>query len=201
MPRANDQADAKLRFLALGDSYTVGESVAEHERWPVQLAAMLRDTGLAIAEPEIIARTGWTTGELHAGIDEAGPVGPFDLVLLLIGVNNQYRGLPIGEYRSEFRALLASSIGFAGGDVGRVVVVSIPDWSVTPFAQGRATEQIAAEIDQFNEVNRSEATAAGARYLDITGVSREAAAETALIAGDGLHPSGAIYTGAGPSWR
>jgi lysophospholipase L1-like esterase len=115
MPHANDQTDAELRFLALGDSYSIGESVAEQERWPVQLAAMLRETGLAVVEPEIIARTGWTTGELAAAIDEASPMGPYDLVSLLIGVNNQYRGLPIDEYRAQFRVLLGASVAFAGG--------------------------------------------------------------------------------------
>src|SRR5687768_8272572 len=193
MPSANDQTDAELRFLALGDSYTIGESVAELDRWPVQLAAMLREPGLAVVEPEIIARTGWTTGELAAAINEASPVGPYDLVSLLIGVNNQYRGLPIDEYRAEFRVLLGAAIAFAGGDAQRVIVLSIPDWGVTPFAEGHARARIAAEIDQFNAVNREEAAVAGARYVDVTGVSREAAAETALIAGDGLHPSRAMY--------
>jgi lysophospholipase L1-like esterase len=193
MPHANDQTDAELRFLALGDSYSIGESVAEQERWPVQLAAMLRETGLAVVEPEIIARTGWTTGELAAAIDEASPMGPYDLVSLLIGVNNQYRGLPIDEYRAQFRVLLGAAVAFAGGDAQRVIVLSIPDWGVTPFAEGHARERIAAEIDQFNAVNREEAAIAGVRYVDVTGVSREAAANAALIASDGLHPSGTMY--------
>jgi lysophospholipase L1-like esterase len=193
MPSANDQSDAELRFLALGDSYTIGESVGEHERWPIQLAAMLRETGLAVAEPEIIARTGWTTGELAAAINEASPMGPYDLVSLLIGVNNQYRGLPVDEYRTEFRVLLGAAMTFAGGEAQRVIVLSIPDWGVTPFAEGHARAQIAAEIDQFNAVNCEEAAIAGARYVDVTGVSREAVANAALIASDGLHPSGTMY--------
>ena len=189
----NAEANTQLRFLGLGDSYTIGEAVAEAERWPVQLAAMLREAGLGIGIPEIIAETGWTAGELAAGIARAGPVGPYDVVSLLIGVNNQYRGLPIEEYRGEFRALLASAVGFAGGEARRVMVLSVPDWGVTPFAEGRDKERIASEIDQFNAVNSREASDAGARYVDVTEVSREAASDASLIASDGLHPSAEMY--------
>jgi lysophospholipase L1-like esterase len=175
------------RYLALGDSYTIGESVAEAERFPVQLA---RELGYA--EPQIIARTGWTTDELNAAIDEANPQGPFDLVSLLIGVNNQYRGRSADEYRTQFTALLGRAIGFAGGDARKVVVVSIPDWGVTPFAEGRDRAQIAREIDQFNAINREEAIRAGARYVDITPISR--GNDAALVATDKLHPSGKQYT-------
>jgi lysophospholipase L1-like esterase len=180
-------------MLALGDSYTIGESVAERERWPVRLAAMLRAGGVAVAEPTIIARTGWTTDELNAGIDAAHPAGTFDLVTLLIGVNNQYRGRGIDEYRSQFRALLARAIGFAGGGAGHVIVVAIPDWGVTPFAAGRDRAAIAREIDAYNAVNREEAAHAGARYADIAVVARKAALDRSLVASDGLHPSGAMY--------
>lgn len=190
---AADGAPEAARFLALGDSYTIGESVSENERWPILLAGLLRERGVALAEPEIIARTGWTTGELDAAIDAAGPRGPFALVSLLIGVNNQYRGRPADEYRAQFRALLARALGFAGGEPGRVLVLSIPDWGVTPFAQGRESARIAAEIDAFNAINRAEVQQAGARYVDITPASRRAAADPGLIAGDGLHPSGAMY--------
>jgi lysophospholipase L1-like esterase len=182
-----------LRYLALGDSYTIGESVGAEQRWPVQLAARLREQGLAVGEPQIIARTGWTTDELSAAIDQAAPSGPFDLVSLLIGVNNQYRGRDGQEYRAEFRALLLRAIGFAGGRPGRVIVLSIPDWGVTPFAAGRDRGRVAGEIDTFNAINRAEAGRAGARYVDITPASRAAAAHPALIAGDGLHPSGVMY--------
>lgn len=182
-----------LGFLALGDSYTIGEAVDPGERWPVQLAALLRAAGFGFAKPEIIATTGWTTEELAAGIDAASPKGPYDLVSLLIGVNNQYRGRPIEEYRDQFRGLLRCAIAFAGGDSGRVVVLSIPDWGVTPFAEGDDRERIGAQIDRFNAVNREETMAVHARYIDVTGVSREAAANAALIADDGLHPSGRMY--------
>lgn len=182
-----------LSYLALGDSYTVGEGVEVGERWPMQLAADLRAQGLAMQDPQIIARTGWTTGELMVGIAQAKPQGPFDLVSLLIGVNNQYRGLDVQVYRSEFKNLLLEAIEFAGGRPGRVLVLSIPDWGVTPFAAGRERGQIAAQIDAFNEVNRQEAQSMGAIYIDITEISRQAAQEIDWIAVDGLHPSGKMY--------
>ena len=182
-----------IHFLALGDSYTIGESVAGAQRWPLQLAAALRARGLAVAEPLIIARTGWTSGELLTGIQRAGVQGPFDLVSLLVGVNNQYRGLDMEAYRREFHELLEQAITFAGGDPYRVIVLSIPDWGVTPFAGGRDRQQIAAEIDNFNAVNYQESREAGVHYLDVTPDSRRAALVESLIAPDGLHPSGEMY--------
>jgi lysophospholipase L1-like esterase len=182
-----------IRLLALGDSYTIGESVSAAERFPMQLAARLRANGLAVIDPEIIARTGWTTGELSAGIDQAKPQAPYDYVTLLIGVNNQYRGYPLATYRDEFRSLLQQAIGFAGARPERVIVLSIPDWGVTPFAWGANTTQIAAEIDAFNAANRAETEAAGALYVDITPISRRAVEEKDLIASDGLHPSAKMY--------
>ncbi|MGZ8869297.1 MAG: SGNH/GDSL hydrolase family protein [Thermoanaerobaculia bacterium] len=176
------------RFLALGDSYTIGEAVPPAERWPALLAERL-----ALSEPQIIARTGWTTEELSAALDDAKPAGPFDLVSLLIGVNNQYRGGDAESYRAEFADLLRRAIGFAGEKPRRVVVVSIPDWGVTPFAGDRNAAQIAADIDRFNAVNREEAERAGAHYADIVSISREAKTDPSLTAGDGLHPSGAMY--------
>ena len=182
-----------MRFLALGDSYTIGEGVDEAERWPVRLAALLRERGVPIGEPRIIARTGWTTDELSAAIDEADPQGPYALVTLLIGVNNQYRGRSAEEYRAEFAGLLRRAIGFAGGEAGRVVVLSIPDWGVTPFAEDRDRAQIAAEIDAYNAINREEARRAGAHWVDVTAQSREAGADPSFLASDGLHPSGRAY--------
>jgi lysophospholipase L1-like esterase len=181
------------RFLALGDSYTIGESVDAEERWPVQLAAMLRKRGIDVADPEIVATTGWTTDELASAIVERGPRGPYGLVSLLIGVNNQYRGRPLEEYRQQFQGLLEQAIAFAGNEPGRVLVLSIPDWGVTPFAEGRDRDQIRREIDAFNVVNRDESASAGARYVDVTPASRMAAAERRLVAEDGLHPSGLMY--------
>lgn len=182
-----------MRVLCLGDSYTIGESVPVAERWPVQLAVALRQHGIDVVDPVIIAKTGWTTDELNDAIDEADPRGPFDLVTLLIGVNNQYRGRSAEEYRREFRALLVRAIGFAGGRADRVIVLSIPDWGVTPYAGGRNRQQIGREIDQFNAINREETGRLKTRYVDITPISREATSNPALIAEDGLHPSGEMY--------
>ena len=187
-----------IRYLALGDSYTIGESVPENERWPNQLASLIElspqfgESGRGV-NVTIIARTGWTTDELWEGIQARGVNPSYDLVSLLIGVNNQYRGLDIEEYRTQFVFLLDKSIEYAGGDAHRVIVLSIPDWGVTPFAAGRDLGQIAAEIDRFNVVNREETERAGAQYVDVTPVSREAVNDPSLIAGDGLHPSGKMY--------
>jgi lysophospholipase L1-like esterase len=186
-------ASPPSRFLALGDSYTIGESVAVADRWPNQLAQALRAKEMSIADPEIIAKTGWTTDELSAAIDAAKPHGPYALVTLLIGVNNQYRGRDAEQYRKEFVALLHRAIGFAGGDAKRVIVVSIPDWGATPFAEGRDRAKIGAEIDHFNAVAREEAVRAGAHYADVTPISRHAATDPTLVAPDGLHPSAKMY--------
>lgn len=182
-----------MRFLALGDSYTIGESVQPAERWPVQLAALLRAQGIKVDDPVIIATTGWTTDELWAGIDRADPQGRFDLVALLIGVNNQYRGRDQEEYRGQFAGLLQRAIDFAGGEPLRVFVLSIPDWGVTPFAEGRDRPAIAAAIDAFNAVNKEETARLGAYYVDVTPLSRRARDDPSLIADDGLHPSGKMY--------
>jgi lysophospholipase L1-like esterase len=180
---------SSLRYLALGDSYTIGEGVAPEERWPHRLAARLRAEGVPLRDPIIVAVTGWTTDELAAGIDAAeaeGRVdGRYDLVSLLIGVNNQYRGRDVEEYREEFRALLGRAVAFARGDAARALVLSIPDWGVTPFAEGRDRTEIAREIDVFNRVGREEAAAAGARYVDVTPLSRRQGAQ---VVDDGLHP-------------
>jgi lysophospholipase L1-like esterase len=182
-----------VTFLALGDSYTIGESVSPGLRWPVQLASALDRQGIPMDDPVIVARTGWTTDELALGIQQEDLEGPFHVVSLLIGVNNQYRGRTVEEYRTEFVDLLSQAIAFAGGDPERVLVLSIPDWGVTPFAEGRDRARIASEIDAFNDVNRSESERLAVRYLDVTGISREAATNPELVADDGLHPSGAMY--------
>lgn len=180
------------RYLALGDSYTIGEGVAPEARWPNQVAAHLRDAGVEIADPEIIAVTGWTTDELDAGIDEAGPEPPYALVTLLIGVNNQYRGRDLDEYREQFRALLARAIGFASGDASRVVVVSFPDWGATAFGatDARGPDAIAEQVDAFNALAQEEAEAAGAAWVDVTPLSRT---QGALTVDDDLHPNAEAY--------
>lgn len=181
-----------IRYLALGDSYTIGESVSEQERWPDQLARLLQAEGIH-TEVTIIARTGWTTSELWEGIQARQIQPPYDLVSLLVGVNNQYRGYSIDEYREQFTFLLNKAIEYAGGKPERVIVLSIPDWGVTPFAADRDTEQIAQEIDAFNSINREESERAGVRYIDVTPISRMATDEASLIAEDGLHPAGKMY--------
>lgn len=183
-----------LAFLALGDSYTIGEGVAPDGRWPVQLVARLRAGGAAVDAPHVVATTGWTTAELSAALDAATLVPPYALVTLLIGVNNQYRGLAVDAYRAEFRALLRRAVDLAGGRATRVVVVSIPDWGVTPFAarEGRAAAAIARAIDAFNAIARAETAAVDARWVDVTVISRAAEVRDEVVA-DGLHPSAAQY--------
>jgi lysophospholipase L1-like esterase len=186
-------SEGNFRFLALGDSYTIGESVDAKHRWPVLLAQKLRARGVAVGEVKIVATTGWTTDELAAEIDQEKPAGPFDLVSLLIGVNNQYRGRSAESFRPEFSALLQRAIQFAGGDTRRVFVVSIPDWGVMPFAKDRDQKRIAVEIDEFNSVCLQEAEKAGVLFIDITNISRAATTQPALVAEDGLHPSAVQY--------
>jgi len=177
----------------LGDSYTIGESVEEFERWPNQLADFLKAGGIP-TEVDIVARTGWTTQELWEGIQAQQVEPAYDLVSLLIGVNNQYRGYDINEYREQFVFLLNKAVEYAAGNPKHVIVLSIPDWGVTPFARGHNLEQIAKDIDAFNRVNQEETERAGAFYIDITPLSREAAQDASLTASDGLHPSGKMYS-------
>ena len=183
----------KYTYLALGDSYTIGEGVPLYENFPYQLVQNLRGAGYAFHAPEIIARTGWTTDELQQGIDNCKLLYGYDFVSLLIGVNNQYRGKSTGQYTQEFALLVQQAIAFAGNDPQRVFVLSIPDWGVTPFAEGRDREQIAREIDAFNEVVMSQARQYGVRFLDITAGTREAAKDHSLLTGDQLHPSAKEY--------
>ncbi|WP_223303876.1 SGNH/GDSL hydrolase family protein [Dokdonella koreensis] len=186
---------AGMRYLALGDSYTIGEGVAADGRWPVVLAARLRARGIALDAPRIVATTGWTTDELAAGIDAAALQPPYDLVSLLIGVNNQYRGRSIFNFRDEFAALLARAVALAGGRADRVFVVSIPDWGVTPFAREKNHDpaRIAAAIDTFNRTVEEIAAQAGVPHADVTTASRRAGAAPDLLVDDGLHPSAAQY--------
>ena len=183
------------RFLALGDSYTIGEGVAEEGRWPMQLARKLRADGIAIDDPLIVATTGWTTDELSAAMDLATFEPPYALVTLLIGVNNQYRGRELANYRDEFAALLARAIALAGARSDRVVVVSIPDWGVTRFAResGRDTKEIAAAIDAFNMTTHAISIANDVAFVDVTAASRQAGDDETMLTDDGLHPSALQY--------
>lgn len=185
----------KFNYLALGDSYTIGEAVAETGRFPVQLINALKKDSVYVNTPEIIATTGWTTDELDSAIKKKQPslLPKYDLVSLLIGVNNQYRGRDAEEYRTQFKNLLKTAIVFAGGEKSRVFIVSIPDWGVTPFAEGRDRKKIAEEIDLYNKINKEETVKEGIVYIDITPESRTASTDKSLIASDGLHPSEKMY--------
>lgn len=192
MKKAKEKA-----MLCLGDSYTIGESVKEEERFPIQAVEMLKDKGIEVSKPHIIATTGWTTDELADAIKKENLKGRFDYVTLLIGVNNQYRQRDTGEYRQQFTELLHTAISYAGGNKNHVFVLSIPDWGVTPFVQKdaklRSGEQISNEIEVFNKINLDVSVAEGVHYVDITPVSKEAKTNLALLAEDGLHPSGLMY--------
>ena len=193
VPNEDADADETVSYLALGDSYTIGASVAESERFPVLLANELEEEGVAIQEPEIIAVTGWTTGDLKRGIAQANIEDKeYDLVSLLIGVNNQYQGRSLEEYREEFRELLLQSIDLANGNKEKVFVISIPDYRYTPFGAA-SRERISGEIDAFNAANKEIATSLGVTYFNITPISRKGLSDPSLVAADGLHPSGKMY--------
>ncbi len=181
-----------FRHLALGDSYTIGERVSVKNRWPNQLAKLLEAEGIQ-TEVTIIARTGWTVDELWKGIQTNSLEGTYDLVTLLIGVNDQYRSYPVDGYRENFRFMLGKAIEYAGGNPDHVVVLSIPDWGFTPFAATKDTEPISQQIDEFNAVNLEETKSTGAHYVDVTIISRMAMDDFELIAGDRLHPSRKMY--------
>lgn len=180
-------------FLALGDSYTIGEMVPAAENFPNQVQHLLAEKGIVLEHPDIVAKTGWTTDELQQAIPAAGLQAQYDFVSLLIGVNNQYRGRTTDDYAPQFESLLRQAIRFAGNKPSRVIVLSIPDWGVTPFAAGRNREQISREIDAYNQVTKELAARYAVTYIDITPGTRKAAADTSLLATDGLHPSGKEY--------
>lgn len=187
------QAQAPLRYLALGDSYTIGESVKEAERWPVQLVKRWRNAGRAVADPHIIATTGWRTDDLRSAIKAAKLSNDWDMVSLLIGVNNQYQGRSADQYALEFESLVKEAIRLAGGRPDRVFVVSIPDYGYTPFGQAKQ-KAITRALNQFNAINERITRAHKVTYVSITDISREGLEQPFLVAMDHLHPSGAMYT-------
>lgn len=180
-------------FLALGDSYTIGEQVALHESFPYQALQLLRKAGHTFYAPEIVAKTGWTTDELNEQINCTTLLPSYDVVTLLIGVNNQYRGRHWYEYKIEFMHLLQRAITFAGGIHQNVFVLSIPDWGVTPFAQDRDLHRIASEIDKYNEQCKIVTGELQCHYIDITSSQREDGNNPEFLAEDGLHPNGKEY--------
>lgn len=188
-----DLIKPSFRYLALGDSYTIGESVAERERYPNQLVDSLKQHNIQVTYLKNIAKTGWTTDELKKGIADSDiKDSTFDLVSLLIGVNNQYRGRSVEEYKTEFRDLLNEAIKRAQGRKNCVFVVSIPDYAYTPFGGGRAS--ISQGIDAYNAANENVCRTEGVIYVNITPISREGLKDPSLVAGDKLHPSGKQYT-------
>jgi lysophospholipase L1-like esterase len=180
-------------YLALGDSYTIGESLPPGDSFPAQLVGQINNGfGLSCHKLKIVAKTGWTTNELQQGIQRAKPSGDFDLVSLLIGVNNQYRSYPQEQYVKEFGQLLNQAIGFAGGKKERVVVVSIPDYGCTPFGEEMA-EKIFRDLTWYNTEAQRQCQKDGIHFVDIFPISRKAASEPDLIAEDRLHPSAKMY--------
>jgi lysophospholipase L1-like esterase len=181
-----------LTYLALGDSYTYGQNVLESERFPNQLVDSLANQNIKIKNLRNIARTGWRTDDLQAAITAAAIAdSTFDMVSLLIGVNNQYQNRSIEVYKTEFTELLNQAVKFAGGKKNRVVVVSIPDYAFTPFGNG--STRITTEIDNFNAANEQITKASGIAYINITPISRDGIKDPSLVASDGLHPSGKQY--------
>ncbi len=181
-----------LSFLALGDSYTIGESVIEEERWPNQMVDIALNENLIFNQPDIIAKTGWRSEQLIDTLNKINFIKKFDYVSLMIGVNNQYNLKPIDTFRLDLIKLLNMSIGYS---VKRenVVLISIPDWGVTPFAEGYDRNRIKQEIDEFNNVIKDIAINNDVLYVDVTEISRRALIEKDLIANDSLHPSGKMY--------
>lgn len=187
--------DKAISYLALGDSYTIGESVSESERFPLQLTEQLNENGYNIKPPTIIAKTGWTTDELSDAINQKEPIGNYDFVTLLIGVNNQYRGRDAEEFRNEFVQLLNRAAGYTDS-MQNVIVVSIPDWGITPFAvkMGREPSKVSEEIKLYNSIKKEETEKAGAHFINITDISKRAEEDKTLLADDELHPSAKMYS-------
>ncbi|HZK64555.1 MAG TPA: SGNH/GDSL hydrolase family protein [Puia sp.] len=180
-------------YLALGDSYTIGASVAVNDRYPVQTVSLLRTAGYSFQDPEIIATSGWTTTNLLEAIQGKTAAVPYDVVTLLIGVNNQYQGGTADNYRDELTRLLKQCIQLSGNKASHVIVISIPDYSVTPFAKGLNRTYISSQIDAFNKINHDVSDSYQTLYLNVTDESREALSDPSLIASDGLHFSGKEY--------
>jgi lysophospholipase L1-like esterase len=192
-PAALAQRAGPLHILALGDSYTIGEGVPEGEAWPALLATALEERGVKLDPLQIIAQTGWTSADLESALDRSALKPPYDLVTLLVGVNDQFQGYPESEYPQRFQRLLERALALTGGERGRVIVISIPDYSVTPFGGAFEPQAIRAALERYNDINRKVATSLGVAHVDITPISREAADDASLLAADHLHPSAKMY--------
>lgn len=188
--RTDDESSSTdNEILALGDSYTIGTSVDPDERWTSGLVEQLRGNGFAVSSPEIIAKAGWTTADLEAGIQAEGIEGTYDLVTLCIGANNAFQGEEPAEFRPAFVSLLDRSVGFAGGDASNVIVMTIPDYSLTPVGQQHSPTATAERLESYNRLLREEVAKAGTRLVDLVPASRNVAKDPELVSDDGLHPS------------
>lgn len=190
---AEQNSQISYKYLALGDSYTIGESVSEQGRWPVQLKTSLEARGHTFESYEIIATTGWRTDDLSEAMDKANLQTDYNLVSLLIGVNNQYQGRSVEDYKPEFEALLERAIALAGGEKENVFVVSIPDYAFTPFGQKGNSTKISKELEIYNEACKRITLDNGVKHIDITPISLRGIVEPNLVAADGLHPSADQY--------
>ena len=193
LPKNKNMSHHIHSYLALGDSYTIGEGLPLHENFPYQLVQLLRAQSLHFYAPEIIAKTGWTTGELAEHLLHHQLNEKYDFVTLLIGVNNQYRGLSMEDYKTDFEFLLKKAIHFTGGIAEHVFVLSIPDYSKTPFAKGMDTSKIEAGIDAFNKLNKEISEQQKVHYINITEGTKKAGKDKKLLAADGLHYSASEY--------
>ncbi len=194
-------ASGPIKLLALGDSYTAGTSVTTAEAWPAQLVALLKKESRGADDATVIARNGWTTDELMAGIDAAHPEGPFDIVTVMIGVNDQYRGGTAAEFRPKFESVVRRAIGLAGNDPSHVILITIPDYSITPFAKARDPRKISAMIHQFNYVILQVKRKYNTRISDVVPIFQQAVDNPSLLAEDGLHPSARMHGGWAVSLR
>ncbi len=190
IPENTNKDATQLSYLALGDSYTIGQSVASNERFPFYLTSLLRQQDIKLQDPDYIATTGWTTKDLQNAIAARGSFGPYDLVTLLIGVNDQYQHLDTAGYRIRFTQLLDKAIALAGNRPSRVFVLSIPDYSATPFVAAGNKKKVSEEVTAFNAINKEITLGRNISYTDVSPASRAAATDASLVASDGLHYSG-----------
>lgn len=181
------------RFLALGDSYTIGEGLQQHESWPYLLKEALKRSGIPIADPEIIAQTGWTAAELEVAANAMNLAGPYDLIFLMVGVNDQYRGHPFGQLGDPYMRLIQFALSLVDGKRDRVICISIPDWGVTPFARDRNSQKISETIDAFNRETANLCRLENIKWVSVTDRSRELSIQTDMLVADGLHPSRGQY--------
>jgi lysophospholipase L1-like esterase len=181
-----------VKMLALGDSYTIGESVLPEERWPHQFIGELITAGIQASAPDYIATTGWTTQDLLKGMETVlNQEKNYNLISILVGVNNQYQGIPISSYEPDLKEIIENALQIVGGDHSKVFILSIPDYAYTPFGEGK--KSISKEIEHYNAINKRLAKAFSIPWIDITPISRMGLSDTSLVAGDGLHPSAAQY--------